>query len=63
MRKIEREYQHLCDALGADLKQIEYRNGHYALHLRCGVVFASGTPSDRRNHHHLAAKIRRLDRK
>jgi hypothetical protein len=62
MRKIQREYMQLCVVCGAALRDIQMRNGHYALYFDEGVVFAPGTPSDRRNRKNVAAQIRRLQR-
>lgn len=60
MRKIEREYAKLTKQRGFTLRKIEARNGHYALHFDCGVVFAASTPSDCRNRANVLAQIRRL---
>lgn len=60
MHKILRDYRRLCRAEGAELRSIERRGRHYALHFDGGFVIAPGTPSDHRSHRNLRATIRRL---
>ncbi len=60
MRKIERDYIRMSDQCGLDLLEIKLRNGHYALRFSTGIVYAAGTPSDRRNRANVMSKLRRI---
>lgn len=60
MRKIVREYIQMSERLGFNLRDIQLRNGHYALHYDAGTIFAAGTPSDNRNRANIAGLMKRL---
>lgn len=62
MTRIERSYRNLCIAEGFDLLGIEMGGRHLRLRFDAGFVVAPITPSDRRNHLHVRAAIRRLHR-